>query len=310
MARKGPRSVLGGGLSGSAVDVASGSGPRGSGAVFGVLRGPPAGAIRGVDRGPFQGPCGGRSGPVSRPFWGPIRVRSGAPSWGPIRSSSATPRPSSGSGLGRAAAGGRGPYPDSWDPGSLAVAATQVLRPGAGVAPTGIDSQRERPLHRPRPYPTGDRTTSTELARLRSLRRAPGIDERPPDRRAALDVCGHRARWPVARSLDRVTDPAEDGADLAAQEKQGKDGDDGDEGKDQCVLGQPLAIIVKAGWDDPRAERFEHRYVVLLSRESPALGREHPVPRSSGTVIGPVPSGGVATGATHYGVVGRPSIRR
>src|SRR5712691_879826 len=44
--------------------------------------------------------------------------------------------------------------------------------------------------------------------------------------------------------LDRVTDGAEDLADLAAQEDEGHDRHDRDEGEDQRVLGEALAFLV------------------------------------------------------------------
>ena len=41
-----------------------------------------------------------------------------------------------------------------------------------------------------------------------------------------------------------MTDVAEDGRDLAAEENEGDDRDDGDEREDQRVLGQTLALLV------------------------------------------------------------------
>src|SRR5258705_13364976 len=45
------------------------------------------------------------------------------------------------------------------------------------------------------------------------------------------------------RRSECVPDVAELLADLAAKKDQGDDGDDGDESKNECVFGQPLAVV-------------------------------------------------------------------
>jgi hypothetical protein len=51
------------------------------------------------------------------------------------------------------------------------------------------------------------------------------------------------ARW-AANSLDRVTNVAQNGTDLATQEEQRDDRHDCDKGEDEGVLGETLAFLV------------------------------------------------------------------
>jgi hypothetical protein len=128
----------------------------------------------------------------------------------------------------------------------------------------------------------------------------------PSDRRTARRPRTGQARGSARMGLDRVTDPAEDGADLAAQEQQGKDCDDRDERKDQGVFGQPLASLTGSRRKDESADTRQHRYRVLLSSKSLAWSKG--TRRPAGPSIGSGSRGSVPVGAPHYGAVARVSI--
>ena len=176
--------------------------------------------------------------------------------------------PSGGLGRGRSGARSEGPIPAVGTPAQACV--------GGGGRPS-LRAGRSPGAGRPK-APSGPARIARVRAVERHRRDRLGSHGRPAgNRRAALRSKGRSpvdalpGRCPATPFLDRVPDPTEDRADLAAQEKQGKDGDDGDEGKDQGVLRQSLTFIVETGRDDPRADKIEHRYVVLLSPRVPRL---------------------------------------
>src|SRR5664280_567860 len=68
-------------------------------------------------------------------------------------------------------------------------------------------------------------------------------------------VYGHASRRPVP--LDRLSDGAEDLADLAAEEDEGHDREDRDQGEDQRVLREALTLIVMM---KPRVDRTHERH--------------------------------------------------
>src|SRR5674536_17398 len=80
--------------------------------------------------------------------------------------------------------------------------------------------------------------------------------------------------------LDRAADGAEDRADLAAEEDQGDDRHDRDEGEDQCVLGEPLALLVAN--EERRDECVQTSHVLFtsfltkVSRKGRSSGPERP----------------------------------
>src|SRR5919107_1326716 len=76
----------------------------------------------------------------------------------------------------------------------------------------------------------------------------------------------------------RVTDDAEDVADLAAQENQGQDRDDGDEGEDQRVLREALPFLVTIEEIDDGGVNLKHLGLPPFIRD-PQPGREIPHPR-------------------------------
>src|SRR5665811_1136802 len=63
--------------------------------------------------------------------------------------------------------------------------------------------------------------------------------------------------------LDRASDGAQDLADLAAEEDQGDDRHDRDEGEDQCVLGEPLTLLVAN--EERRDECVQTSHVLFTS---------------------------------------------
>src|SRR6478752_2299038 len=101
-----------------------------------------------------------------------------------------------------------------------------------------------------------------------------------------------RRSYPISseRRLDRRTDLAQDGADLAAQEDEGDDRDDRDQGEDQRVLRETLALLVTTKRGE---ERIEERHVAASwmsthpqTRAAPIYGRalRNALARWSGSV--------------------------
>src|SRR4026207_2252861 len=102
-------------------------------------------------------------------------------------------------------------------------------------------------------------------------------------KRAARPAAGRAAGQPLEGSVlnrfERASDDAELVADLTAEKDQANDRDDRNEGKNECVFGQPLAVVRASDAFHEGGESPEQRHPLhLLSARITRIIRSVPRP--------------------------------